>query len=84
MNLALAYQRARQDAAVSIIGDTADAALVRLVVFHPATPADEWPPEFSPSPPGAILPDTAACRLAQRLVSENWRAIEALARSKQS
>lgn len=81
MNNALAYQRARQEAAVRIIGEKADAALVRLVVFHPARPADEWPPDFNPDPPGAILPSTAECYEAQRLVSENFHLIDRLAQA---
>ncbi len=79
MNAALAAQRARQEAAVRIIGDAADAAAVRLVVFHPAGDADEWPPDFNPDPPGAILADTPEIHTAQRLVSQNLEAIDKLA-----
>jgi hypothetical protein len=78
----LAYQRIRQQAAVDVIGDRADADLVRFVAFHPAGPEDEWPPDFAPSPPGAILPDTPECRNAQRLVAVNWHAIDALAQER--
>lgn len=77
-NAPLTFQRARQEAAVAVIGDAADPELIRLVVFHPAPPPKGLPDGCAPNP---AVPDTPGMVLAQEAVSAHWTGIDALAES---